>query len=409
MNATADSYFVAARKEPIGDSNYKTLVISLTVATQSLTKASVAGAVLTCTGSGFPISLPDPMFSFVLTTNGVVLPLEVLSLTPTSISINIPPGVNNQVFTLGGNGPDASGNKFSKNVTISTNNTPTVNVLSPLPLTPGEVTVVLDRVVLPSFAPVSIVLVSTINAMDTVNVSSWNNDGTKINFTVTLNSGNYKVMMLDPLYGYAQMNSTLKVTSAENINVSPVTVSYNGGYIEVQGQYISPSAYISLIGFRGALISHNSTGARFQVPAIVTPSTQSRFMLAKVMKLPLNTFTMFSDTASPTLAYVLDNSFTTGYVSTSQSCYIGFATPASTKASLNRFKFFSNPSWSIVTNVIMGASFEASNDNRTWVVLGEVDHTARSGWNSVFSNSTESYSFFRFKHTSSSKCTITSL
>lgn len=61
---------------------------------------STKGGYLSILGSGLPNGWPSPYFSLQIVSQGVTLTPEVISSTPSNLTINLVAGINSQLSTL---------------------------------------------------------------------------------------------------------------------------------------------------------------------------------------------------------------------------------------------------------------------------------------------------------------------
>lgn len=61
---------------------------------------SIKGGSLSILGSGLPNGWPSPYFSLKIVSRGATLTPEVISSTPSNLTINLPVGIDAQVSTL---------------------------------------------------------------------------------------------------------------------------------------------------------------------------------------------------------------------------------------------------------------------------------------------------------------------
>lgn len=76
------------------------------------------------------------------------------------------------------------------------------------------------------------------------------------------------------------------------------------------------------------------------------------------------------------------------------------------QVAVTRIRFFPNLQWSNIAKKILQAEFQGSNDKTTWARLAQIDQTVRSGWNVLKSADTTPYRYIRFKHNSTSACSL---
>lgn len=169
---------------------------------------------------------------------------------------------------------------------------------------------------------------------------------------------------------------------------------------------MSPSSYIEINGFKGKLVTSDSSSAKYEIPTFSTSLTETTFSLTKVGLLDNKQFTFFSDQTNSNVSYVFDTFTDTNYGSTNTDCWIGVDAGAGIEVEVSRIRVFPNLLWMNVGKKIIGATFEGSNDNSTWSQLAVVDQTIHSGWNTLRSKDQTPYRYIRFKHNSTSECSI---
>ena len=69
--------------------------------------------------------------------------------------------------------------------------------------------------------------------------------------------------------GWADISGSITV-SREAYTVAAQQMSYNGGFLNVQGNNISPASYIMIGGKKGMYHDANGGTARFRIPPLVT-------------------------------------------------------------------------------------------------------------------------------------------
>jgi len=88
---------------------------------------------------------------------------------------------------------------------------------------------------------------------------------------------------------------------------------------------------------------------------------------------------------------------------------VGVDVGANMLASVSRFRFFTNIAWTEAIRMLIDGKFQGSNDRTdatSWVDLAVIAQTVQIGWNTFASTSTTPYRYFRFAHTSQSKCNL---
>lgn len=154
-----------------------------------------------------------------------------------------------------------------------TNTTPTA-VASSVAVdgTPGLYTITVTNTSAFFATILSIKLVSNLtkNYVIPVNISSLNRSaGLSVSFNATLNAGSYNLVINTSPYGYVSISSIITATTTIT-TPSSQEISFNGGNYTITSPNLSPVSYITVAGFRGNLISCNSTAATYNVPPIVT-------------------------------------------------------------------------------------------------------------------------------------------
>lgn len=74
--------------------------------------------------------------------------------------------------------------------------------------------------------------------------------------------------------------------------------------------------------------------------------------------------------------------------------------------SVDRFNIFP---WVYMQNIVvkmLGGVFEGSNDDINWTIIGEIDETIHSGWNTIKSFNNKLFRYIRYRHNSISSCNI---
>jgi hypothetical protein len=259
----------------------------------------------------------------------------------------------------------------------------------------------------------SISLVSTIDNTQAIVVSNsnWFTNGTGATavtvFNATLYTGSYS-LNVNTDYGYVDFGSLVNVSFPVSVITNTQQMSFNGGSFTVQANYVSPASYITLNGLKGSIISRTDSEVVYTVPPLLTTATQTAFSIGKVTLIDNKMFTPISDTdpATTNVKLAFDGLTTTNYGSTNAQCYLGVDAGSGVKVSANRFRFFPNLMWTNVGKIILQAEFQGSDDLSSWTTLAIVDQTVHTGWNVIKSNSSTPYRYLRFKHNSTSNCSI---
>ncbi len=129
--------------------------------------------------------------------------------------------------------------------------------------------------------------------------------------------------MYNDAYGwYSTTERTfLAVSQSGTYTLTPTEVSFNGGVVTVQGNYIGDGAIITVNGIKGTLYERNNTEASFLLPKLVTLKTQEVFNLARNSTISLADKTTWAD--SPGWEAAFDNEHSTVYSSVNSSCNLG--------------------------------------------------------------------------------------
>jgi hypothetical protein len=154
----------------------------------------------------------------------------------------------------------------------------------------------------------------------------------------------------------------------------------------------------------GTLISKTSTNAIFNVPKLITPTTQGNFSLATKSVLNLTGYTTFGDSINSVFAF--DGVHSSIYDSNSAVCNVGIDLGENSGVQLTRIRYFPNYKWQIASTYIQGGTFQVSNDKTTWTTLGTIDQTVHAGWNSIMITDKGVYRYVRFNHSIASKCNL---
>jgi hypothetical protein len=201
------------------------------------------------------------------TTGTKNLPISIVSISPTQITLTVPPGVAGRSYTFSLTTPTG----LTKSIGFSqqTAATPKINLISALIISPNVVTtVILNNTILGTIIPEKVYIYSISNPDFIYTVTSWTNSSTQLSFNVTLNSGKYGFKLYDDLYGwYNTANVVLSVSkSSTSYTISNTQTSFNGGVFTINGDYIGDGATITVNGLKGSVLTRTSTSAIFNVP-----------------------------------------------------------------------------------------------------------------------------------------------
>ncbi len=403
-------YAVKARSDPIGESFFITLTINMNIAGVSASSLSINGGLVKITGTGFPSKWPNNYYNRMAFATGTRnLPINIASISTTEIVLKVPTGITGRSYTFSLTTP--MGVIKSMSFSQSSTATPKVNLVSTAAILPNTPTTInLNRTVLPTIIPEILQLYSLTNSLFIYNVSTWVENSTQLSFNVTLNSGKYGFTLFDDLYGWYSVTSTTFLSVSKSptaYTVTPISTSFNGGVVTVTGDNIGDGATITVNGYKGNVLSRTASSAVFNVPQLVTPSTQTLFKMAKNKTISLGDKTKWGDTAGWEAAF--DSEHSTMYSSNKTSCNVGIDIGANLGVQLTRIRYFPNPSWNIAYQFIKGAQIQVSNDNTTWTTIATVDQTVHAGWNSFMITNTNIFRYIRFLHDSKSKCNIAEL
>lgn len=154
----------------------------------------------------------------------------------------------------------------------------------------------------------------------------------------------------------------------------------------------------------GTLISKTNISAVFNVPKLITPTTQSNFSLATKSVLNLTGYTTFGDSGNT--AFAFDGVHSSIYDSKNNVCNVGIDLGENRGVQLTRIRYFPHYKWAIASNYIQGGTFQVSNDKLTWTTLGTIDTTVHAGWNTIMITDKNVYRYLSFNHTITSKCNL---
>jgi len=209
-------------------------------------------------------------------------------------------------------------------------------------------------------------------------------------------------------YGYYQITDIIKVNLPTNIITTNQISSFLGGSFTIQGTNLSPSSYITVNGFKGLITSYSNNQATYNVPPLVTQSSQAALSLSSNTLINMGLLSYFSDqnASVSNVSYAFDGSVTTIYGSPNTECYIGMDVGSGLAASINRIRFFPYLAWANTANYTLYSKFQGSNDRTTWTTLGIIDQTVHSGYNTIMSLSSTPFRYIRFLHSSTSQCNL---
>ncbi|CAM6005118.1 unnamed protein product, partial [Sphagnum balticum] len=280
----ANFYGVKARNS-IGESNAINHTVYLSGGTQSQTVGSTAGGFITFSSiSGFPPSLPDPNFSFNL-TSGTNVYVPQLTLSGQTLTVFIPPGIDTQIYDISFISPV---NTVTKTYTLSQYATPLVTLTSAATVNSGSNTITFTVSNLQSGEVVTgITLVSTQNSSNTITVSNWTFVSTAYTFAATLTSGQFTIQVTGSKSGFFNSPHPLSVSLAA-VSAPNKVLGYSGGQITITGNNLSPTSYITVNGLRGDILTYSNSSVTYNVPALVTATSQAALNLAQVTQLNVN-------------------------------------------------------------------------------------------------------------------------
>jgi hypothetical protein len=285
-NVVSGAYEIKVRNI-IGETNALPLTVNWNVPTVSWNAGgSVAGGIVTISGSGFPTSIDGIIFSISLVSGTTTSPANIVSCcSSNTVTIEIPPAANGTVYTLVFTGPVNTNNKT---YTLSSSITPTANitaVTSDINQTVGPKNITFAATNNVSATITAIKLVSTLDSSHVINIAagSWSTTGSGATavttFAATVNAGSYRLVVSTTPNGYISMNTTINNIFPTNAVTNPQPVSFNGGSVTIQASYLSPVSYITVNGFKGAISSYTTSSVTYSVPALITADTQTAFTL----------------------------------------------------------------------------------------------------------------------------------
>lgn len=179
------------------------MTINHNINTPNPSSFSVFGSKLRITGSGFPSAWPNKYYNKIaLITGKISLPLDVVSMNPTEIVLNLPPTSLSTVRSFTFSITNSMGTSKSITFSQSASSTPGVELLSSASISSNVATnIILRRTTLNTTYPEKIQLYSVTNPNYVYDVATWTNSSVNLTFSVTLNSGKYGFKLFDDVYG----------------------------------------------------------------------------------------------------------------------------------------------------------------------------------------------------------------
>lgn len=283
----AGIYAVRARVDPIGESNMSLLTVNMNINGVSAGSISIHGGNIKILGTGFPSTWPNDHYNrMALNISTRNLPLNILSISTTQIVLKVPAGLNGRSYTFSLTTPMA----VTKSTGFSQQNsaTPNISYVGTPVIAPNTQTLITlnqtntASATIKAVVPELVQIYSLSNPSVAFNVPTFTNSTSVITFNVTLNSGMYGFRLFDEIYGwYNSSGALLNVTQSNTTTYTtsdPVTpTSFNGGVVNITGDYIGDGAVITVNGFKSTVLSRTEKYAIFNVPTLVTPSTQTAF------------------------------------------------------------------------------------------------------------------------------------
>ena len=173
----------------------------------------------------------------------------------------MPPAATGTTLTISLVGPV---NTVTKSYVVQSSLTPTATITTNN-LSTGSNTITLTATNDVAATITSIKLVSTVSSSVFIDVASnsWtttgSGNGATTTFTETLNAGAYKIFA-NTANGYIDFGSDiLNVQIPAGLTLSTQQISYNGGSLTLTGNSLSPSSYITVNGFKGAIKTYSSS------------------------------------------------------------------------------------------------------------------------------------------------------
>lgn len=290
-------------------------------------------------------------------------------------------------------------------LTASSASTPAISLTTSSSIAAGSNSFSFTQTTLTSAIPDYVEVFSIYNPSEFYKYSVTASAGI-VQFSATLAGGKYGFRFFYSSYGWSNCPSILTVTIASPTAPTLLQSSYKGGSFVLSGANLSPSGTVKINGVKTKLTNINANSATAIIPPFVTANTQAKFGLVEPTKLTRSQYQIFSDNAAEqTKAF--DNLFGTVYTSPSVGdCFIGFDVGSDLVLELTRIRFFPNSRWTIASQYLVGATFQASNDNSSWTTFHTIDATVRSGWNILPFSLPNKYRYYRFAHNVSSQCSL---
>ena len=124
---------------------------------------STEGGNLPIAGKGLPSSWPSPLFSISIQSNSIFLDVEVVSTTPSQLTLRLPRGIDGQNYNIVLYTP----NKISNLIIVEqkTSATPQLALITSMPIASGLQTIIMNRTsVSTDVNPTSISLHNTLDS-----------------------------------------------------------------------------------------------------------------------------------------------------------------------------------------------------------------------------------------------------
>lgn len=344
-NLSTGVYYISV-SNPTGESNPLQETIFWMIGSLVWQSGSLAGSYSQMSGGvNYPPKLSDTHTISITASPITVQDPQVLSCCSNNIAtFYFPPVTTNTTYTIAISDSSSTSIFYYYAKTIFT---PALSILSPSNLTLISNTA--TTFTINSTGPVNPVitnlsLVSTINNNDVTILTFTKIDSTRYSFSVTLPAGSYKIVA-NSTYGLFSNSNTINVL-APTLTASTLNTSFAGGNFTITANKLSPSSYITLNGQRGNIIKYTSTQVTYQIPILLTPSSQAQFNFAQDALIDSSSFSYISDsTTNSTSSKSFDGNTLTSYTSTNTLCFIGVDTGPSQQASVSRLRFFPSITW----------------------------------------------------------------
>ena len=108
-------------------------------------------------------------------------------------------------------------------------------------------------------------------------MTSWSYNRSIITFSFNFSAGLYSFRLWFPDYGWANVSKSIQISSLTNYSALNRNSSFLGGIFVIVGNDISRDAIIKVGGFKGTVISKNSSSATFSIPSIITPNIVAQY------------------------------------------------------------------------------------------------------------------------------------